>query len=310
MGAHEGRETFGCHGLAPAATAHAAATGVDSLEPAFTLPPKVTPAQAYDAILQPARPPLRDRSEEAARRALECAEALAGSVQGESFGWHRRQKREGLLDDQLALLRHFARQDTAPGEPIGQGGEHEVWHTENGTHVSKFTIHNQFGYVVDQENDNRANKLRLRPALPSEYLMRLGTQNAVFGDAITLQGIRAGSIPSIITAQPYADQGRPSQADVDAFLWQSGFIRLPDEMMMGQFSHKPFWWRPAGSILVGDSNPENYSRISDDIIVPIDVISHPFPRSLIEQTARQNGVSLHHLVAQDARQREVFDHRQ
>lgn len=155
----------------PAATAPASATGVDSLEPAFTLPPKVTPAQAYDAILQPASPPLRDRAEEAARRALECAEALAGSVQGESFGWHRRQKREGLLDDQLAILRRFARQDTAPGEPIGQGGEHEVWHTENGTHVSKFTIHDQFGYIVDQENDNRANKLRLRPALPCEYLM-------------------------------------------------------------------------------------------------------------------------------------------
>lgn len=280
---------------------------IDNGQQALTVPPKVTPAQAYAAILQPASPPLRDRSEEAARRALECAQALIGSVQGESFGWTRRQKREGLLDDQLAILRRFARQDTVPGESIGQGGEHDVWHTENGTHVSKLTIKDQFGYVVDQESDNRGNKLHLRPALPSEYLMRLGTQNAVFGDAITLQGIRAGRVPSIITAQPYADDGRPSQQDVDAFLWQSGFIRLPDDMMMGQFSNKPFWWRPGDNILVGDSNPENYSRLSDDIIVPIDVISHPMTRSLMEQTARQNGVNLDRLIRQDAARRTVHE---
>lgn len=257
----------------------------------------MTSAQAYESILTPAAPPLRDRSEEAAGRALECAKTLIGSFAGESFGWARRQKRERLLDDQLVVLRLHARQDSIPGECIGAGGEHEVWCTDRGTHVSKFTINGRFGYVVDQQNDNRANKLHLRPALPSEYLLRLGTQNVAFGDAMTLQGIQVGSVPSIITAQPYADEGRPSQNDVDAFLSQSGFIRLPEAMMMGHYATKPFWWRPEDDLVVGDSNPENFSRIDDQIIVPIDSIAHPFPRQLLEATARQNGVSLARLMA-------------
>jgi len=257
----------------------------------------VTIVQAYESILTPADPPLRDRSEEAAGRAIACAQAIIGSFEGESFGWHRRAKRERLLDDQLTILRHFARQDAVPGESIGQGGEHDVWHTENGSHVSKFTINGQFGYVVDQQNDNRSNKLHLRPALASEYLLRLGTQNAVFGDAITLQGVRTAHIPSIVTAQPYADQGRPSQTEIDIFLRQAGFIRLPDEMLMSQYATKPFWWRPSDSVIVGDCNPENYSRLEDCIIVPIDCIAHPFPRNLIESTGWKNGVNLDRLIS-------------
>lgn len=92
---------------------------------------------------------IRDRSKEVARRTRECAKAI---------------------------LRRYAKDDTAPGEPIGAGGEHELWHSENGSHVSKFTINDQFGYVMDQQNGNRGHKPHLRPALPSEYLLRLGTQ--------------------------------------------------------------------------------------------------------------------------------------
>jgi hypothetical protein len=146
----------------------------------------VTSTQVYDAVLQPADPPLRDRSEEAARRTRECAKELIGSAPAETFGWHRREKRERLLDDPLT-----------------------------------------------------------------------------------------------------------------GFLWQSGFLRHPDEMMMAPYTTKPFWWRPLDDILVGDCNPENYSRITDDIIVPIDVISHPFPRSLLAQTAFKNGLSLDQLIQKD-----------
>ena len=151
----------------------------------------MTSTQAYDALLQPADPPLRDRSEEAARRTRECAKELIGSAPAETFGWHRCEKRERLLDDPLT-----------------------------------------------------------------------------------------------------------------GFLWQSGFLRLPDEMMMAPYTTKPFWWRPLDDILVGDCNPENYSRITDDIIVPIDVISHPFPRSLLAQTAFKNGLSLDQLIQKDQQLRQ------
>jgi hypothetical protein len=55
---------------------------------------------------------------------------------------------------------------------------------------------------------------------------------------------------------------------------------------------------------VGDCNPENYSRITDDIIVPIDVISHPFPHRLLEQTAFKNGLSLDQLIQKDQQLRQ------
>jgi hypothetical protein len=254
----------------------------------------VTPHEAYDSILEFS--PVSNRSEEAARSAVECAQKLIGSPETKSFGWSRRQKREGLLDEQLAILRQFASNHVIPGYQIASQGEHHVWHEDGGTHVIKLTNQDRFGFVVDQENDNRRNKLALRHALPSEYLLRLGTQNLVFGDSITLQGIQSGRLPSIITAQPEIDQGRPSQEDIHAFFVQCGFIRLPDDMMMQQYSNKPFWYRPSDSILTADANPENFSRITDDIIVPIDLITHPIEPSLLQSTARQNGVDWHRLL--------------
>jgi hypothetical protein len=251
----------------------------------------LTSTQAYESILHAACPPLCHRSEEAARRALECAEALRASCPGESFGWARRQKGERLLHDQLAILRRYEAPLTVPGEFIGAGGEHDVWFTDKGSHVFKLTNRSQFGYVVDQANDNRANKLMLRPALPSEYLLRLGTQNLVFGDSILLLGVLAApEVPRVLTVQPYADQGRPAQEEIDSFMLQSGFVRVADDMMMSQFSTKPFWYRAHDSILTGDANPENFSRIDDETIVPIDIIAHPYPRELIASTAAQNGM--------------------
>lgn len=254
----------------------------------------MTPAEAHDSILQFS--PVSDRSEKAARSAVECAQALLASVRGKSFGWSRRQKREGLLDEQVRILRRHAGSLVIPGIQIASQGEHDVWREDCSDIVYKLTNQAEFGFVVDQESDNRRNKLALRQALPSEYLLRLGTQNVAFGDAISLQGIQAGRIPSILTAQPYVDQGRPSQEDIDTFFAQCGFIRLPDDMMMQQYISKPFWYRPSDSILAADANPENFSRIDDDIIVPIDLITHPMDASLMHSTAQQNGVDMNRLI--------------
>jgi hypothetical protein len=255
----------------------------------------VTTAQAYESILTFA--PVSDRSEEAARSAVECAQALVGDFETKSFGWSRRQKRERLYDEQIAALRRYAKSLQIPGVQIASQGEHDVWREDRSPHVHKLTNQDRFGYVVDQENDNRSNKLCLRLALPSEYLLRLGTQNVAFGDAISLQGIVAGVTPAILTAQPYADEGRPAQSDIHDFFEQCGFIRLPDEMTMSQFSHKPFWYRNEDNIIVADANPENFSRIEDTIIVPIDVITHPMDPGLIRDTARKNGVNFERLLA-------------
>jgi hypothetical protein len=91
---------------------------------------------------------------------------------------------------------------------------------------------------------------------------------------------------------------------VNSFLWQSGLLRLPDEMIMAPHTTKPFGWRPLDDILVSNCNPESDSRFTDDIIVPIDVISHPCPRRLLAQTAFKNGLALDHLMHQDQKLRQ------
>lgn len=48
----------------------------------------------------------------------------------------------------------------------------------------------------------------------------------------------------------------------------------------------------ADSILIADANPESYSRIEDDIIVPIDLITHPIEVSILRSTAQQTGIDL------------------
>ncbi|MBL9178648.1 MAG: ATP-binding cassette domain-containing protein [Verrucomicrobiaceae bacterium] len=73
---------------------------------------------------------------------------------------------------------------------------------------------------------------------------------------------------------------------------QCGFVRVPDDMMLSQYANKAFWYRAADRILTGDTNPENFSKADDHNIVPIDVIAHPYPRSLFESTAKQNGIPL------------------
>ena len=216
---------------------------------------------------------------------------LCRKGQGAGFGWSKRFQREESLEAQLAVLRAAAHEMPFAGSLIASQGEHEVYYEDHDAHVFKATNSRQFGFVVDQENDNRGNKLCLREALPSEYLLRLGTQNAVFGDKITVQGILKGGVPSIVTAQPFAENNPPSEPEIIQFLSDMGFVRVPEEMMMSQFFSQPFWYRASDSVLLGDAKPGNFVRISDTIIVPIDVISHPYPKKLILRSAAQNGVS-------------------
>ena len=169
-----------------------------------------------------------------------------------------------------------------------------MFHEGNAAHVHKVTNDSAFGYIVDQESDNRSNKLRLRPALPSEYLTRQGIHNIVFGDAVRLQaiGVDKRGFPTFVIAQPYTPQVFPTQLEINAFMEQSGFVRLPEEMLMQSMSDQPVWWRAADQLIATDANHENFSKLSDTEIVPIDLIVHHYPASLLESTARQNGVRL------------------
>ena len=247
-------------------------------------------AAAHESIT--ACTPVSDRSQEAARSAVAVAQALFGSGETKSFGWHRRQDRERLSIEEIRLLKAACGPFVPPVVQIGSQGEHDVFYDGRASHVFKITNNSAFGYGVDQENDNRANKLCLRKALASEYLMRLGVHNVAFGDEVRLRAIGrdAHDFPTFVTAQPYADVQTPTQAEINELLEDFGFVRLPEEMLVQSMHSHGIWWRAEDQLLATDANPENFSKLGATVIVPIDLIIHPFPSSLIAATALQNGV--------------------
>ena len=61
---------------------------------------------------------------------------------------------------------------------------------------------------------------------------------------------------------------------------------------MQSMGSQPVWWRAEDHLIATDANPENFSKLSDNVVVPIDLIVHYFPIHLLESTARQNGVQM------------------
>jgi len=108
-------------------------------------------------------------------------------------------------------------------ERIG-GREHDVSFMEGTKKWRKFTKWNSAGYTVDLET-GQPNFL---PATPLQYLLRLGLQNAVFGDPITLFGLQQRERRlRIVTEQPDIVGEAPTFEEMDHYLRESeDFARL------------------------------------------------------------------------------------
>lgn len=128
-----------------------------------------------------------------ARGHAEGAVKAAADVQrgspSASFGQSQRESRNQEERRQTAALRKSADKITLSGEFVANEGEHLVHRDEVAGLAHKSTNNLPYGLVLDQDAWKPHRKLSGRPALPSEYLWRLGLQNAVFEDAIKLMAI-------------------------------------------------------------------------------------------------------------------------
>jgi len=164
--------------------------------------------------------------------ALIAAEDLLRAGPEASFGESQSGARLQQLSKEKERLRlASAGKLSVPGKYIADEGEHFVNFDENENKALKQTNNQSYGYVLDQAGAGR--KLEPRPATPSEYLWRLGLQNAVFGDSIQVTGVGtdAYGTPTIHSSQPWVSGSPASMEDVRSLMESKGFKPLPRQML-------------------------------------------------------------------------------
>lgn len=155
----------------------------------------------------------------------------------------------------------------------GGGGEHLIYRAEpHDGFIYKATWREQFGFVPGLDARSR---WRLLKATPSQYLIRCGLANAVFGDDIQLYAIAQdqvgdSGVPSIITSQPFIVGTPAAKKEIAAYLKKLGFEPLPAA------AHRPsglhdVWWRRRDSLVICDAVAGNFVRTPKGEIVPIDL---------------------------------------
>lgn len=158
-------------------------------------------------------------------------------------------------------------------EAAGGGGEHLTYLArKRDGFIYKATWREQFGFVPGFDARGR---WRLLKATPSQYLLRCGLANAVFGDDIQLYAIaqdQAGDsvVPSIITSQPFIVGTPAAEKEIAAYLKKLGFEPLPAA------THRPsglhdVWCRRRDSMVICDAVAGNFVRTPKGEIVPIDL---------------------------------------
>ncbi|MFN0129063.1 MAG: hypothetical protein ACKV19_20510 [Verrucomicrobiales bacterium] len=223
--------------------------------------------------------------------ALVAAESLLRTDAAAGFGQSRRDWRESEARRQRGILASAAESIVLAGRALADEGEHLVHGDQENGLAHKATNNARFGFVLDQDEFDEHRRLSPRPALPSEYLWRIGLQNVVFGDAIRLEGISKGSegVPSIHTAQPWVDGTAPTLEEIAAFMESAGFTQIPREMFAKRVAKNLAWYRAADGVLVYDAKPSNFLKSAEGEIDPIDLVISLYPKEFLEDTARRVG---------------------
>jgi hypothetical protein len=140
---------------------------------------------------------------------------------------------------------------------IGQGVEHQVFHKDGDTRVTKLTKPNEYGISI----------LGHEAATPRSYLERMAMQNEAFGDDIKWEGVSGDN--RTITSQPVYRPAKdaegkdvpPSPEDIKSRMEGDGFVST---------GHGE-WYNPKNKIIAGDAFPRNFIKLENGIVHPIDL---------------------------------------
>ncbi len=172
---------------------------------------------------------------------------------------------------------------------VGHGGEHEVSLSADGRMAIKETLPDGYGFVATEDTSNGSptdelTGLRLRPALPSEYMLRQAIIRHVFGVPIKLLRVakRPSGAPVIETEMPWIKgDTHPEEADITKFMEDHGFVKVDDKQIADPQLKGITWYRAVDHLLATDAKPQNFKvNPENGDIVPLDLIVGVHPLNI------------------------------
>jgi hypothetical protein len=133
-----------------------------------------------------------------------------------------------------------------------------VFLREHDARIFKLTHPGIFGEIYYL----REGRTYQRNCSPLEYFIRLHLWEKLFRSAPVPLGIAISG--GIVSAQPYIKGHKPSQAEVDKFLLDSGLVAVKRGHWLWKKTYEDF------EIWVGDARDDNFVN-TDRGIVPIDI---------------------------------------
>ncbi len=228
-----------------------------------------------------------DRSRRDAQTPIKISTSnLLRTSEGSNLGWDSHGGRGRKREAEIAYLNRYASAPSNKGIEVGSGGEHKVYISEGQDFVTKATHSGKYGQIFDQMGPDEGYRFSLRPALPSEYLLRVGLANKVFGDDIRIIGYEnTANGPSIVTSQSYLDGPHPKQEEVDTYLRLNGFAPLDERLYDTKTIHKTKrpWYRDKDGVVVVDAKRQNFI-MSDGKVIPVDLMIQIMPDDVLEKT--------------------------
>lgn len=82
----------------------------------------------------------------------------------------------------------------------------------------------------------------------------------------------------------------PTLDEIASLMRDTGFVELPAGMLRTGAFRSPVWFHAGHEMAATDATPGNFTKLSNDMIVPIDLIIHPLPLELVKATARHTQV--------------------
>ena len=210
--------------------------------------------------------------------------AISGGGDPLYFGPERESARIQARAAELDRLRQEPLIEIPHASPTFTGGEHDVWVTgDPASKVFKRTLQGAYGYILDEKIllDPRTflnrRRLALRPALPSEYLLRWTILRGIFSLPTDYLGRACnGSEPSMAVSQPYVDQDendQPDADDVEEFMIANHFEKVDAGIIENPENRNCTWYRQRDGILITDAFPRNFRKHkSEHALVPIDLV--------------------------------------
>jgi hypothetical protein len=231
----------------------------------------------------------RDRRSGASSSLVEAARTFAGRSApihfGRSSGGTLGFERENQIT-RAGDLSQFP--PSALGVDIVKGGEHEVYWSQEASLIHKVTFPDAFGYVIDEADglSDRTflneTKLQLRPALPSEYLIRWAILDAVFGMQTQFEGVllRANGEISLVISQRFVGEtpgAMPTWEQMEEFMAGFEFTRVPPSSIRTKEIQDVTWYRQRDGVLITDVFPRNFRIDVSGAVMPIDLVVNIVP---------------------------------